>query len=319
MRFVVVLLLLAADVSAPIYLKVESKVTIPSLNALISSAWQTCDQNGAVLFQPYTGNDFSVFRVRPSGQDITKYTYQGNYESQGWPYTYQDDNGGLAMITENENNSYFVFIDRQGQIKRSTKIQGLRAGSFAPFGHGLYLVVGTQRGQSDEKRGTLWIVDDSGRVLSPVLKDPSPKIMGDAQEPRDQKLDLFATSNVVSGGDGFVYVLRAFTTPLVLKISSAGTVVNTFRLQSSEGNADTIFASKGRFVVQYSVMTENKEERRVKHVRLDEFDASTGEQLRSYIVKLGEVGSTLACYEPGRFTITGADEKGKLTIAVATP
>jgi hypothetical protein len=318
MKVIVALLLLGADVSAPIYLKVESKVSIPSLNAFITTSWQTCDQNGAVLFQPYTGNDFSIFRVNPNGRDITQYTYRGKYEESGWPYAYRDDNGGLVLITQNETASYFVFVDKQGQIRRQSKIGGLVAGSFAPFRNGLYLVTGNQRNQPEDTRAALWIVDESGRVLAPVLKDPTQTVLEKA-ESRDRKIDLLATTNIVSGNDGFVYALRGLSDPLVLKVSSSGKIEKIFRLLGRGGTADTIFASRGRFVVPFRVLSDDKQDRRVKHVRLDEFDSSTGEQLRSYILKLGEVGGTLACYEPGRFTITGADEKGKLTIAVATP
>jgi hypothetical protein len=181
----------------------------------------------------------------------------------------------------------------------------------AVFPSGGILLAGGQYRASD--KGAAAVYDSEGHLVKQLVLDVDAEIGRTIQAGNDKSVPApredttsIGHSVAITGDDGYVYLMRATSSPTVYVISSTGEVIHKIVAQAPTGVGWPNFGIrviKNRLVVEFHRECASQLERSVcKGTIFSVLDATTGKRLADYALE-DTVGGPMACYvsDPDRF------------------
>jgi hypothetical protein len=176
----------------------------------------------------------------------------------------------------------------------------------AVFPSGGILLAGSQYRTSD--KGSAAVYDSEGHLVKQLVLDGDAEIERTIQAANDKSVPApredstsIGRSVAITGDDGYVYLMRATSSPTVYVISSTGEVIHKIVAQAPTEVGWPSFGIrviKNRLVVEFHrECTSQIESRICKGTIFSVLDATTGKRLADYELE-DAAGNPMACYAP---------------------
>lgn len=318
-------------------LRVDDTVAVPSLPSAALGEQLRCDATGDIylrFYKPENPFEAPIERISADGESRRTFSVAqvpGFENASINDFTVGSDGTVvLGLWGPKPGEGRLVEFNSDGTFNSDSTI---RLGDVAPFQIGLFasgavLVAGTKETKIYKNEPALSVpitevLSPAGHVIKEVtLPDDvkPPKPTDAAFKMATEKMpDEVTLGDDVPGGDGNIYLMRHFGTPVVYVIGPDGSVVRTMHLSApaktaSEGAIMQYSAAGNRLAIPFTVTgPDGKSHSEVISV----YDAESGERLFDYHVPAG-IGAALACYAANRFTFLGHTSQHHLMLTHAS-
>jgi hypothetical protein len=323
-----------------LHLRVVDQTPAQGIDSKPTLSKFVCDSEGNIYFRFYNVSavlQAPVLRVSSDGQHKQAFSLLAATGFENATITSfavdQDGRVALAVWGPKVNDGHILRFKSDGTFDSDATIKtGSRnASQIAIFSNGNLLASGTEDlpgGGTTRPRDDVpftQVLDDVGNVLKD-LKLPGDYTPPDPSDPAFKKsfgkqpVEI-TQGDVVSGGDGYVYLTRRFAEPIVYVIGPDGSLARTLKLAPPEprarqqGGIYYSAAAGGQLALEFWAKPPGSD----GGVRLiSTYNAETGERLADYEAPLG-IGRSLACFSPNGFTFLGSSSQHQLTINDVKP
>ena len=265
--------------------------TIPSYGAY--GLPTACDDRGRMyvkLNEPGKGAmSGPVYRVSPDGALEATFDTTGALTNRFAVLP----SGGIATLRREEKTNLVDYFGPDGRRERTVSLEGP---SFVPLQIAAFRSGETFLAYSGG-RGAVY--DPAGHLINDFPLKAAEKPATTPAGASRQFYESVGNWSVLTGDDGYVYILEPTSPATVLVISPAGEVVRKFSVATPSDtdlkHMPLFRVAKGRMLIAFSVQCDEKGgcKARAYHV----VDAKTGQTIGQYFGD-NNLGGPLACYSP---------------------
>lgn len=237
--------------------------------------------------------------------------------------------GGLYRIAQSGVSNpqiYVLHFGSDGAASSPTRLEAnFEVYTFAAFADGNFLVSGMKRdanNKNDRGRNFTAVFSADGRELAQlsfrdsaettgaVAKADAKGVQKKVSKDSDKTAPMLDLADAEMGSDGYLYVMRPSSPPLVYVIASSGKIMQTLKVAAPTAGAvpSAFHVSGNRMAISF--WSEKSQIQMVVVV-----DAQTGEKIATY-ADPGEMGNSFACYSAndGVFTFLKLGEGNEMGI-----
>ena len=334
LRVLIGLALIGCPLRAQQVLQPFGEVAAPGIANALTAVPTRCDAHGDVYLRIASAPDVSHQLLARIGRDGSMATFNAEKVTdtplRDWffqDFAITSDAVWLLGTMPSKANStlnYLLQFNLQGDYKRSLQLESdFDMEQLAVFDTGDFLVSGIERIGRDTLKAVTAMFDRQGRFLKRILTAAQSK-QADKEEPPSTSDPTAVSANITLGTSesygGEIYVLRASAPPVVLVISSGGTVARQFVLEppSPDARPGEMRVAQGQIAVEFlKPKSDGKPLKSGEPVFYDfsqaeyvVYNAFTGDKVAGYTRALSLSGSFVCFDGRGGFDFLAQTESG---------
>jgi hypothetical protein len=332
----------------PLLVPVE-KVIVPGYSSAASVGPPSCDAEGNLYEQGTGPQDVGpwpeLVKISPEGRVVARFSVGSIPDKEvreaGSNFHTVDTWGRLYLLVpvtndnptrkKDEDKVFIVRFEKEGKFEgvARLKVSGFLPYQLAVFPTGEYVLTGLRRNDLMSRFSEVYtaIFDSRGALVKELAlpedisldsvkasADPETLTRPDGKYRALEQAALYG--NILIGPDGNAYLVRASRSPLLYVLSAYGTVVRRMVLEPpGEGlwpvNA---YLAGGRLLIPFA----KRSGMGLGTELYSLYDAQSGDHLVDYRPSPGLAGA-FECYTPDRFTFTGIEPDGRMSLIQAKP